>query len=88
MTVLLLDGKKIASDTKLMLMDIVEIQQDNGIVPKLCVIQVGDDPASSVYIRNKEKACEDVGVESKTIRLDSCVTQDGLIAIIKEECRL
>lgn len=85
MTVLLLDGKKIASDTKLMLMDIVEIQQDNGIVPKLCVIQVGDDPASSVYIRNKEKACEYVGVESKTIRLDSCVTQDGLIAIIKEE---
>ena len=61
MTVLLLDGKKIASDTKLMLMDIVEIQQDNGIVPKLCVIQVGDDPASSVYVKQKNKMAESLG---------------------------
>ena len=81
----LLDGKKIATETKDKLKDIVKSLRAHGVVPKLCVIQVGDDPASSVYIRNKEKACEYVGIESKTMKLDSCVTQAGLIAIIKEE---
>lgn len=81
----LLDGKMVATETKDKLKDIVKSLRAHGVIPKLCVIQVGDDPASSVYIRNKEKACKYVGVESKTMKLDSCVTQDGLIAIIKEE---
>lgn len=82
---LLLDGKKIASNTKLVLMDIVKMLHDKGAAPKLCVIQVGDDAASSVYVRNKENFCKDVGVKSETIRLDNNVTQNDLIAIIKEK---
>ena len=81
----LLDGKMVATETKDKLKDIVKSLRAHDVIPKLCVIQVGDDPASSVYIHNKEKACEYVGVESKTMKLDSCVTQAGLIAIIKEE---
>lgn len=82
---LLLDGNKIASDTKIGLKAVVEMLRYDGVVPKLCVIQVGDDTASSVYIRNKEKACQYVGVESETVKLDGNVTQDDLITIIEEK---
>lgn len=81
---LLLNGKEVASLANDSLKEIVKSLRAHDVVPKLCVIQVGDDAASSVYVRNKQKACEYVGIESKTIRLDSCVTQTGLIAIIKE----
>ena len=55
-----------------------------GITPGLCVIMVGDDPASSVYVKNKEKACEKVGFYHKTYRLMSDTTQDQLLSVIEE----
>ena len=49
----------------------------------LVVIQVGDDAASSVYVRNKEKACEYIGVECETVKLSSDISQSELIRLIK-----
>lgn len=59
-----------------------EIRSANANV-KLVVIQVGNDPASSVYVRNKERAAEKVGIETDTRRISSNVSQDKLIRIIK-----
>jgi methylenetetrahydrofolate dehydrogenase (NADP+)/methenyltetrahydrofolate cyclohydrolase len=47
-------------------------------VPKLAVVLVGDDPASKIYVRNKIRACEEVGIESVVIRLPADISQDGL----------
>lgn len=66
----LLSGKEVATQVKDGLRDIVNIKKEEGKSFKLCVIQVGDDPASSVYVRNKEKACEYIGIESEVFKLD------------------
>lgn len=59
-----------------------ELKQKN-IKSKLAVIMVGDDPASKVYVRNKSKACEDVGIEYDEYLLDKETTQKELIELIK-----
>lgn len=46
--------------------------------PKMCVIQVGDNPASNTYIKGKKKDCEEVGIECEHVRLEKSVTQDDL----------
>lgn len=55
-----------------------------GIKPCLAVVIVGDDPASKTYVRNKEKVCEEVGIESKTIRLPEHATQSDLEVIVHQ----
>ena len=55
-----------------------------GIKPCLAVVIVGDDPASKTYVRNKEKVCEEVGIESKTIRLPEYATQSDLEVIVHQ----
>ena len=77
----LLSGKELSNKIKDELR--AEVQQMNQNV-SLAVIQVGEDPASSVYVRNKEKACEYVGIESKLIKLPESTTEDILIDIIHE----
>ena len=64
-----IDGKKISSDIKEELKEQVKLLKEEGISVCLAVIQVGNDPASAVYVRNKEKACEYVGINSKTLAL-------------------
>jgi methylenetetrahydrofolate dehydrogenase (NADP+) / methenyltetrahydrofolate cyclohydrolase len=76
-----LDGKKTSQD---ILEEIKKESINLGITPGLCVIMVGDDPASSVYVKNKEKACEKVGFYHKTYRLMSDTTQDQLLSVIEE----
>ncbi len=53
-----------------------------GVVPGLTVILVGEDPASQVYVRNKERACEAIGVHSETVRLPAETKQDELLSLI------
>lgn len=53
-------------------------------VPGLAVILVGEDPASQVYVRNKEKACEEVGIKSFSYRLPADIAQEKLIELLKE----
>ena len=78
----LLSGKEVAAQVKDGLRDIVNIKKEEGKSFKLCVIQVGDDPASSVYVRNKEKACEYIGIESKVFKLDESADYYDVMALI------
>ena len=57
------------------------LQMENA--PCLTVVIVGDDPASQVYVRNKEKVCEEVGIKSKTIRLSGDIDQYALETVVK-----
>ena len=84
MTAKLIDGKKIAEKIISEIKDKVITNQSEGIAPPgLAVIQVGKDPASSVYVRNKRKACEEVGMKSFNFDLDQSTTQKELIELVE-----
>lgn len=71
---MILDGKKVAAEIRREVAEEVASLRQYGIVPKLAVISVGDDPASAVYVRNKEKACKEVGISCEVMRLPSDVS--------------
>lgn len=79
---LLLNGANVAEELKDGLRDIVEVMNEEGKAVKLCVIQVGDNPASSVYVRNKEKACAYIGIESEVFKLDDDANYDDVCSLI------
>ena len=80
----IIDGKELAKKIRNNLrIECEELKQKN-IKSKLAVIMVGDDPASKVYVRNKSKACEDVGIEYDEYLLDKETTQKELIKLIKK----
>ena len=80
----LIDGKLISTQIKDELRDEVAELKNKGIVPCLAVIQVGNDPASSVYVNNKKKACAYIGIESLSYELEETVSQDALLELIFE----
>lgn len=80
----IIDGKELAKKIRANLKIECEELNKNGIKSKLAVIMVGDDPASKVYVRNKSRACEDVGIEYKEYLLKSNITQKELIDLIKK----
>ena len=80
----ILDGKELARKIREELKLKVDKLKENGIVPKLAVILVGDDSASKVYVKNKSKACKDVGVEFEEILLDEKTPMERLIEIIEK----
>ena len=83
MSARLLDGKAIARQIKAELAEsVVEFIENNGMVPTLAAILVGEDPASEVYVRNKQKACEQVGIESQLHRLPRESNQEALLEVI------
>ncbi|MCI5945109.1 MAG: bifunctional methylenetetrahydrofolate dehydrogenase/methenyltetrahydrofolate cyclohydrolase FolD [Eubacterium sp.] len=79
-----IDGKKISSDIKEELKEKVAAMKEDGIFPCLAVIQVGNDPASTVYVGNKKKACAYIGIESKAFELPEETTQEELLALIEK----
>ena len=79
----LIDGKELAKKIRLELKEKTEELKKHGIKPKLAVIMVGDDKASAVYVKNKSKACEEIGIEFEEFLLDKTVTQEELIKLIK-----
>lgn len=83
MTAKLIDGKAAAKDIRSALRKRVDALKGKGVVPGLAVILAGGDPASQIYVRNKENACEKVGVASHTYKLDENTTQQELIALIE-----
>jgi methylenetetrahydrofolate dehydrogenase (NADP+)/methenyltetrahydrofolate cyclohydrolase len=84
MTAKLIDGKKIAEKIISEIKEKVITNQSEGITPPgLAVIQVGGDPASSVYVRNKRKACEEVGMKSFNFDLDQSTSQEELIELVE-----
>lgn len=80
----IIDGKKISQEIKDELKEKVAELKKEGINKCLAVIQVGDDPASSVYVRNKKKGCEYIGIDSKSYELPSETTQEELIKLVEE----
>ena len=78
----LIDGKLISAQIKDELRDEVVLLREKGIVPCLAVIQVGNDPASSVYVNNKKKACAYVGIESLAYELEETVSQEELLELV------
>ncbi len=78
----LIDGKELSKKIRKELKLEADRLRQKKIIPKLAVILVGDDSASKVYIRNKSKACEDVGVEFEEILLDSNTSMEKVLSII------
>jgi len=62
--------------------EVKELQERTGVLPGLAVILVGDDPASAIYVRNKKKACEEVGFLSREYLLSGDVSQEELLSLI------
>ena len=77
-----IDGAAIAREIRAELAERVAALRDEGIVPGLSVVLVGDDPASAVYVRAKGKACEELGMRGETIRLGADTPEAELLALV------
>ena len=80
----IIDGKAISRKVKEELKAEVEQLSELGIVPGLAVVIVGTDPASRVYVNNKKKACDEVGIYSEEHALPEETTQEELLQLVKE----
>ncbi len=80
----IIDGKKISQEIKDELKEKAAAMAKEGKKVALAVIQVGNDPASSVYVRNKKKACEYIGIESFSYELPEETTEEELVALIEK----
>ena len=80
----LIDGKKISANVKERIANEVEALKLKGVVPGLAVIIVGENPASQVYVKNKEITCINLGMKSEKIELPESTTQEELLKIIDE----
>ncbi|ADU27184.1 bifunctional methylenetetrahydrofolate dehydrogenase/methenyltetrahydrofolate cyclohydrolase FolD [Ethanoligenens harbinense] len=80
----LLDGKAVAASVRARVAEDVRRLRESGITPALAVVLVGDNPASQVYVRNKEKDCAEVGIRSVGRRLPAETTQAELLALVDE----
>lgn len=80
----IIDGKKISAEIKEELKTEVAAYAAQGKTCALAVIQVGVDPASSVYVRNKKKACAYIGIESLSYELPEETTEEELLALIQK----
>ena len=78
----ILKGKKVSAKVREDLKLEVDNLKKEGIKPKLAVIMVGDDLASKVYVRNKNKACEEIGIEYEEFLLDEETTMEELLNVI------
>ena len=78
----IMDGKALAAQLMASLQDRVAALKARGVQPGLAVVLVGDDPASQIYVRNKERACQELSLHSETIRLPADTTQAALEAQI------
>ena len=83
MSAQLLDGKVMSEELRARIAQRVAALKEKGVTPGLAVILVGEDPASQIYVRNKEKGCEQVGMHSVAIRLPAETTQAELESHIR-----
>jgi len=80
----LIDGKQIAKKIKAELKEDIATLKEAGITPGLAAVLVGDDPASHIYVRSKEKACKKVGIYSEVIKRPADFPENELNALISE----
>lgn len=85
MTARIINGKAIAKELQLELAEeVAAYVGSKGIAPCLAAVLVGNDPASEVYVRNKRRACEEVGLKSQLHRLPDNTTQEELLALVDQ----
>ncbi|GAB6929870.1 bifunctional methylenetetrahydrofolate dehydrogenase/methenyltetrahydrofolate cyclohydrolase FolD [Paenibacillus sp. JCM 10914] len=78
----ILSGKEISAEIRAQIASETVQLSKQGVTPGLAVVLVGDDPASHVYVRNKEKACQDLGYYSEVHRLSADSSQDEVLALV------
>ena len=84
-TARIINGKEIAAQVRAELKsEIQALKESSGVTPGLTVVLVGENPASVVYVRNKAKACEEVGIRSTQHKMPGTTTQAELLKLIKE----
>ncbi|GGN95496.1 bifunctional methylenetetrahydrofolate dehydrogenase/methenyltetrahydrofolate cyclohydrolase FolD [Saccharibacillus kuerlensis] len=81
-TAQIISGKQVSDEIRQNLKTEVESLAEQGCVPGLAVVLVGEDPASQVYVRNKAKACEDLGFYSEVHRLEADTSQEDLLELV------
>ena len=85
MTATIIDGKQIAQQIRAELQDeVAQFTEESQIQPHLCAILTGDDPASAVYVRNKQRACDQVGIRSTLHRMPAETTQNELLELVEQ----
>ncbi|WIV18046.1 MULTISPECIES: bifunctional methylenetetrahydrofolate dehydrogenase/methenyltetrahydrofolate cyclohydrolase FolD [Paenibacillus] len=82
MTATIISGKQVSEEIRKGITEEVAQLKGQGIVPGLAVVLVGEDPASQVYVRNKEKACHDLGFYSEVHRLSADTSEEELLALV------
>lgn len=80
----IIDGKKISAEIRAEIAEEVKTMKESGVCPGLAVIIVGEDPASKVYVRNKGRACAEVGIYSEIIEMPAETAEAELLAKIEE----
>jgi methylenetetrahydrofolate dehydrogenase (NADP+)/methenyltetrahydrofolate cyclohydrolase len=81
----IIDGKAVAKEVQKQIKDEVEgLERRWGLAPGLAVVLVGDDPASHIYVRNKEKACKEVGIKSFEHLLPATIPERDLLALVHQ----
>ena len=81
----LIDGKVVSQSVRNEVTELAsKLKQDTGIVPGLAAVLVGDDPASEIYVRNKRKACEKVGIYSEEHKLPAETTEEQLLGLVNK----
>ena len=85
MTAKILDGKALAEEIRgEVAIGVAEMKQNHGVPPGLAAVLVGDDPASAIYVRNKRRACDEVGMVSDTIVLPSDTTTEQVLNTVQK----
>lgn len=85
MSAQLIDGKRVSEEVLAFVrLSVEQLKAEGGRVPGLAVIQVGEDPASKVYVSNKRRACERTGIRSVAYDLGDDTTQEALLTLIDE----
>jgi methylenetetrahydrofolate dehydrogenase (NADP+)/methenyltetrahydrofolate cyclohydrolase len=80
----ILDGRTAADAIKREVADEVRsLRSQHGVTPRLAAVLIGEDPASAVYVRNKVRACEEVGINSEKIELPDSITTDELLHVVR-----
>ena len=82
MSAKIIDGKQVAADMRAELKEKVSKLKEEGIVPGLAVVLVGEDPASKSYVTAKERACDEIGIYSNDNRLAADTSQEDLMALL------
>ena len=83
MSAVIMDGKAISKEIQTEIAaEVATFTKQSGITPCLAAVLVGDDPASEVYVRNKHRACERVGIKSQMHKLPASTTEEELLSLI------